>query len=84
MAYVDDHIETLTKESGIGVAAADRLYGKTQEIRVASLASQYYLTSVFVKESGLVNILVSLSRRTHHPHVEVVRLEDKGLEPHRG
>jgi hypothetical protein len=65
MAHVDDGIETLAKEIGVGTTAADRLHGKTPEIRAARTSSRYYLTTASAKESHRFNTLENSSGRTN-------------------
>ena len=64
VAHVDDGIETLAEKIGVGTTTADRLHGKTPEIRAAGTSSRYYLTSVPAKESHRFNKLENSSGRT--------------------
>ena len=65
MAHVDDGIEALTKEIGVGTTAADRLHGKTPEIGAAGTSSRHDPTSIPAKESRRFNKLENSSGWTN-------------------
>jgi hypothetical protein len=68
MAHIDDRIEAISEQIGIGTNRADRLHEKTPAIGAAGGASRYYLTSDPAKESLQLNRLNLISGRTTTLH----------------